>query len=213
MSSVSGGGNYISDGALLAWATTQQNRLYGDLQDTMHQQELQGQMSSDLADLKLHLQGLAKHPENMKQVEAEAQKFLQTYGSNPQFDEITATVAEIDKSLVAHIPADKPTQPGGSTAYTTGAHGPVPVYQQSAGPHGASHVTPANTKPASITEGQIKDWSDALDKKLSDAGTNEQLGMVHINEIKSTIDQGTQLTSQMIKSSNDSMGSVIHNIA
>ncbi len=207
MSAVSGGGNYISDGALLAWATSQQNRLYGDLHDTMEQQELHGQMASDLADLKLHLQGLAKHPENIKDVEAELQTFLHKYGSNPQFDEITATLTEIDKSLIAQMPTDKPTASSSVTGHGAGAYYQVGSHVPSA--HGAAI---SHSKPKHLDQEQIKDWSDALDKKLGDAGTNEQLGMVHINEIKSTIDQATQLTSQMIKSSNDSMSSVIHNI-
>lgn len=190
-----GGGGYISDGALLAWATQQQNRLYGDLQDTMHQQELQGQMASDLADIKLHLSALHNHPEETKNVDAELKAFVANYGSNPQFDEITGTVREIDKVVAAQLPQEL----GALTFFATGGH--------------TSLAFNTGKTPKALPEATIKEWTDTLDKKLGAAGTNEQLGMIHINEIKSTIDQGTQMTSQLIKSSNDSMSSVIHNIA
>ena len=207
MSAVSGGGNYISDGALLAWATQQQNRLYGDLQDTMHQQELQGQMASDLADIKQHLSALNGHPEETQNVHAELQAFVATYGANPQFDEITASVKEIDKTVAAQLPPE-PVTP--STPLAT-----VYTILNSASSAGSGHVAATHVDPIKppLAEAQLKEWTDTLDKKLGAAGTNEQLGMIHINEIKSTIDQGTQVTSQMIKSSNDSMSSVIHNIA
>lgn len=195
-----GGGGYISDGALLAWATQQQNRLYGDLQDTMHQQELQGQMASDLADIKLHLSALHNHPEETKNVDAELKAFVANYGSNPQFDEITVTVREIDKAVAAQLPPE-PAGPTTAAGRVYGAPG-----------HTTHAVQPGKT-PKALPEAVIKEWTDTLDKKLGAAGTNEQLGMIHINEIKSTIDQGTQMTSQLIKSSNDSMSSIIHNIA
>lgn len=173
--------NYMSDGAILAWVTAQQNRLYGDLQGTMGQQELQSQMESDLADIKLNLQGLVKDNRGMAAADAELKSFLAKYGDNPDFADIVSTVREIEHAVHANIPQ-------------TDEHG-EPIL----GPGFQSQT--------------VKDLSEALDKKLSAAGTNQQLGMVHINELKSTIDQSTQIASQLIKSSNDATASVIHNIS
>jgi hypothetical protein len=201
-----GGGNYISDGALLAWATQQQNRLYGDLQDTMHDQELQGQMASDLADLKKHLEDLVKHPENAKDVDAELIAFGQNYGGNPQFNEVTSSVAEIETVVKQYVPATD----AAAAAIVAAANAVTHLFGSKGSSLGTSQTS---EPPPALTQETVKDWTKTLDEKLSASGINQQLGMVHINEIKSTIDQGTQLTSQMIKSSNDSMDSVINNIA
>lgn len=173
--------NYMSDGAILAWVTAQQNRLYGDLQGTMSQQELQSEMENELADIKLNLQGLVKDNSGMKTADAQLQSFIDKYGKNPDFAEIVATVEQIERAVSANIPKND-------------AQG-NPIIG------------------AGFQEQTVKDLSETLDKKLSAAGTNQQLGMVHINELKSTIDQSTQVASQLIKSSNDATESVIHNIS
>jgi hypothetical protein len=211
MSAVGGGGNYMSDGAILAWVTQQQNRMYGDLEGTMQQQELQGQMASDLADIKQHLETLAKHPENVKDVDAELSKFIDAYGSNPHFEEIASTVSEIEIGVRAHIPADQTAASVDPGVFSLSLNSKGGQTQLSVSAP-ATQATPPPAPPT-LDQETIKGWTDTLDKKLGAAGTNEQLGMVHINEVKSTIDQSTQIASQLIKSSNDSMSSVIHNIA
>ncbi len=205
------GGGYMSDGALLAWVTTQQDRLYSDLRETMASQEQRAQMASDLADLKKNLEYATRHTENFPALSAEMEAFLDEYGELPEFAELTQTVGEIKGAIDEKIAAGPLPKPGTHTAPAGGGSGG----RGGAGndPEERATVPAGPLRYQGIEEETSRGWLDALDKKLDAAGTNEQLCMISINEVKSTIDQGTQLASQLIKSSNDALTSVINNIA
>ena len=76
MSAVSGGGgNYISDGQIMAWLANQQDRIYGDLKQSMDLGEKRADAASDLATIKLHLSEANKN-QNFGKVDEELQAFV-----------------------------------------------------------------------------------------------------------------------------------------
>lgn len=216
------GGNYMSDGAIMAWVASQQNRLYGDLKSTMALQELRAQMTSDLADIKKNLEAANRHPEKFPAVYDEMQAFVAEYADVPDFDELVGTVQEIMAAVEHRLPGDTPTlTPPGGFSVSKGTDTSIGGALGSGGRGGFSGNAPLLVKPGAIgfvdkednfSDETIKGWMDTIDKKLDASGTNEQLGMIKVNEIKSTIDQGTQMASQLIKSGNDSMNSILNNL-
>jgi hypothetical protein len=199
------GGNYMSDGAIMAWVATQQNRLYGDLKSTMDLQEQRAQMTSDLADIKKNIEVANRHPENFPQVHREMQAFIAEYGDVPEFDELVATVREITTAVEKKLPGNVSVADNGNSL-TQG----IPTRANPMAKPGAS-LPVMQTADDHFADETIKDWLDTIDKKLDASGTNEQLGMIKVNELKSTIDQGTQMASQLIKSGNDSMNLILNN--
>ena len=193
MSSV--GGNYMSDGAIMAWVTAQQDRLYGDLKTSMGEQEQQAQMQSDLADLKKNLEVATRHEEKLPAVAVEMQEFLDKYGGVPEFDELTGAVADIKTSVDAKITEAEIYRDALEIA---NAGGPVSM------PDAFKAVSDFKSET-------VKGWMDLIDKKLDATGTNQQLGMIHLNEIRATIDQSTQMASQLVKSGNDALNTVLNN--
>jgi hypothetical protein len=202
------GGNYMSDGAIMAWVATQQDRLYGDLKSTMAIQEQRAQMTSDLADIKKNIEIANRHPEKFPEVHREMQAFVDEYADVPEFDELVGTVREIMTAVEKKLPSSVPvavSDDGGSSLTKGTATGGNPLAKP-----GAKLPVPPKVG-GNFADETIKDWMDTIDKKLDASGTNEQLGMIKVNEIKSTIDQGTQMASQLIKSGNDSMSSILNN--
>jgi hypothetical protein len=202
------GGNYMSDGAIMAWVASQQNRLYGDLKSTMDLQERRAQMTGDLADIKKNIEIANRHPEKFPEAYREMQAFVDQYGDVPEFDELVATVREIMASVEKKLPGNlSAVAPGGSGSSLTKGTSDL----------GSLLVKPGAALPVvektddRFADETIEDWMDTIDKKLDASGTNEQLGMIKINEIKSTIDQGTQMASQLIKSGNDSTNLILNN--
>lgn len=196
------GSSYMSDAAILAWVNAQQNRLYDDLKATMSSQEERARMASDLADLKKDFEMATRDTTKFPAVSAKMEDFIERYGDNPDFAELVETVSEIKTAIDVRI-----------------AKGPLPEHQTTTNRGVSTTATQQSgtssspPKYESFSKESIASWLDAIDKKLDASGTNEQLGMIHINEVKSTIDQGTQVASQLIKSSNDSLSAVINNIA
>jgi hypothetical protein len=202
------GGNYMSDGAIMAWVAGQQNRLYGDLKTTMAVQEQRAQMTSDLADIKKNLEVANRHSEQFPEVYKEMQAFVEKYGDEPDFDELVGTVQEIAKKVEIKLSGNAAPAVAAGNNGSLFTKGIVVAASPLAKP-GTSVEVP---KPsANFSDETIKGWMDAIDKKLDASGMNEQLGMIKINEIKSTIDQGTQMASQLIKSGNDSMNLILNN--
>jgi hypothetical protein len=64
-----------------------------------------------------------------------------------------------------------------------------------------------------FNEGEVKTFTDNLQSLTDAANHNEQLAMIRVNEIKSTIDHSADLASQLIKTSNDTSNRAINNIA
>ena len=50
------GGNYISDGQIMAWLASQQDRIYGDLKESMDLAETRADFASELVEIKAHLE-------------------------------------------------------------------------------------------------------------------------------------------------------------
>lgn len=62
-----------------------------------------------------------------------------------------------------------------------------------------------------VDKDKVDQWVKALGEKIDASNQNQQIGMIHIGEIKSTIDQGSNLASQLVKSGNDTTSSIINN--
>jgi hypothetical protein len=69
---------------------------------------------------------------------------------------------------------------------------------------------PAEPRHAYTDEG-LKRWTDMLDGQIDNSGRNDQLTMISIQELKATIDQGSQLASTLISSSDKTSSSILNN--
>jgi hypothetical protein len=201
MSAISGGGNYVSDSAILEWVTVQQNRQYGELQDAMDFATLRGDMTSDFAKIKQELQAASKDPKALKQLNEDIQAFQDKYGDVPEFDDVTKMVGQWADEVsskadalsgLAQAQADWDALPPPADGETD-TRGDRPV------------------APDPLNADDVKDWAANADKVLDGTNQNEQLGMIRINEIKSTIDHTAEIASQLINSSNDTTAFAIHN--
>jgi len=205
-----GGSNYVSDATLLAWVTTQQDRLYGDLKETMGFQQLQGEMSSELADIKQAVVAAQEDPKKYAALEEDMKAFVAKYGDIPEFGQIVDSVKTFQADVTHQL--DKVR---GSDAYGQ----KMAQYAAAVAEHlanGGNRNDADCPKPPEIeisrfAQATTDSWIKALDEKLDASSTNEQLGMIHLNELKSTIDQSSQQASQMLKSNNDSLNFIINN--
>jgi hypothetical protein len=72
---------------------------------------------------------------------------------------------------------------------------------------------PPTLGPQGYDENTMKDWATQIDGKTDVAGKNDQLTMIHIQELKATLDQGSQLASTFISSGDKTQSAIINNIA
>jgi len=201
MSAVDGGGNnYMSDSAILAWVTVQQSQQYGRLEDAMDSEKLRGDMASDAAKLKLDMQKATKDPSVYPELNKEIEAFNDKYGSVPEFDDVVSLVNQFADKVAANVDLHD-TYKDRKAEYDAAA---PPVGDDD--PRG-----PEPQDAGTLNKDDVTDWADSLDKIVDTTNQNEQLGMIRINEIKSTIDHTAEVASQLIKSDNDTTAFTIHN--
>jgi hypothetical protein len=220
-----GGSNYISDGSIMAWLALQQDRIYGDLRKSMDLSETRADFTNELNTIKSHLQEAnASKDHDFAKVDAELQAFMAKYGSEPNFAELCEGIDD----LAARIHNDYE----GHKNYVA-AHAVYEVKnmayleQQAAIKHNSGAALqlatsgkllsepkePVDPGVPTYTEEQIKRWDQLIGDKTDGASKNDQLTMIHIQELKATLDQGSQLASTFISSGDKTSTSIINNIA
>jgi hypothetical protein len=220
MSAIGGSGNYISDSQIMVWLANQQDRIYGDLKVTMDLSEKRADFSEALTKIKAHL-GEANRNKDFGTVDAELQALKETYGSDPNFAETLESlqvmtdkihtdyenvknhdllVADYKKQLLAY------TQAVGNDPYRVASGLPSLL-------DGLKEPTAPGALVKSYDEKQIDDWNTSIDGKLDHSSKNDQLTMIHIQELKATLDQGAQLGSSFISSGDKTSSAIINNIA
>jgi hypothetical protein len=197
-------GNYVSDASILAWVTKQQDMQYGQLQAAMNFESTRGEMLQELANLKSELRGAAKNTDGMSKLNDDIQSFLSKYGEVSDFEDIANVVKSFASAVDAKVQEDA-SLPQRLADYQT-----APVSTDS---DGNPIVGPEPTGSQPFSKDEVEGYTKSLDELGDTSNHNEQLGMIRINEIKSTIDHSAEVASQLIKSSNDTSAFAINNIA
>jgi hypothetical protein len=195
--------NYVSDSAILAWVQIQQERQYGQLGATMDFETMRGQMATDAANIKQDMLKASNDTKAIPALNDEIKAFQDQYGDITEFADVTAKVAEYAET----VSSKAGEMSGLSDQQATWDALPVPAEGE---PDGRG---PRPEAPGALNADDVKAWADTLDKIVDSSNQNEQLGMIHINEIKSTIDHTAEVASQLIKSSNDTTKFTINNFA
>ncbi|HYP86874.1 MAG TPA: hypothetical protein VEQ59_01950 [Polyangiaceae bacterium] len=195
--------NYVSDAAMLSWVSDLQNSQYGQLKASMDFETTRGEMLQDLATIKRELNEATKKPDGMIQLNDDVKAFLEKYDGVPEFQEAVDSVKAFSEATQSK--ADQ----------MTGLPEAQAKWDAQPPPDAETGDTPGNrpTGPELFGKEGVKEWTDTLDAASDAANHNEQLAMIRINEIKSTIDHGAEVASQLIKSSNDTSAFAINNIA
>ncbi len=219
---VGGGGNYISDGALLTWLANQQDRIYGDLRESMDIAEKRAEMANDLTDIKMHMEE-ANKSQDFGQVDRELQAFVAKYGADPEFAELAAGVGEIANTVHQNWEYARQGYDVAKTQYDEDRRtyeAAVDAAERAATQGGLQDSAIKDRKPEpppeptlGYSDEQLKTWFSAIDGKLDVSSKNDQLTMIHIQELKGTLDQGMQLGSTLIAGSDKTLNAIINNIA
>ena len=205
--SVGVGGNYQSPEAILAFTALQQDRMYGDLKDAMDLATTRGEMTSDLTDIKSHLE-FANRNNDFAQVDAELQAFVAKYGEVPEFAEIIDTVSAIADNVHGRW-TEAVQEHGRAQSNYAAAHG----RWVADGCLGLEPLPPGPPKLAEYADETIKNWLDSMTDKIDAAGTNDQLTMISIQQLNTSINQSSETASTIMDSRSDTLSSIINNIA
>ncbi len=217
MSAVSGGGNYISDAAIMAWLANQQDGIYDDLKESMDLAETRSAFNDELTTIKAQLAD-ANEQKDFAKVDGELQAFMTKYGSNPEFADICAALADMAQKIhgdyenVKDYDVKYAQYEQDLAAYDEKvAEMPQLTLSNSAV---KLHKPEAPPEPVrSYSKDSIDTWTKLIGDKVETSGKNDQLTMIHIQELKATLDQGSQLASTFISSGDKTSSSIIGNIA
>jgi len=223
MSAVSGGGgNYISDGNIMAWLAIQQDRIYGDLKGSMDLSEHRADFTDALNDIKTELATANKSDNHdFSKVDKDLQDFMTKYGNDPEFSSLCTEIG----TMADHVHTDyvsRQEYQGKHDQFDADRNAYIAALQQVASVPTAEalaivskgmYAEPVNPGPQSYDDGQMKIWDDLIGGKTDIASKNDQLTMIHIQELKATLDQGLQLGSTFISSGDKTSSSIINNIA
>jgi hypothetical protein len=221
MSAVSGGGgNYISDGAIMAWLAQQQDRIYGDLKGSMDLAETQAKFADDLNDIKAGLAD-ANRKHDFSTVDAQLQDFMAKYGDDPNFAETCEGLQGFADQIHNDYKGVQDYAVANAKFQTDLSEYQAIIAKAQTGDMEAvvylANHPEAPKKPdepvKSYTKEQVDEWTGKIDGKLDVSGKNDQLTMIHIQELKATLDQGAQLGSTFISSGDKTSSSIINNIA
>lgn len=224
MSAIGGGGaNYISDGQIMQWLANQQDRIYGDLRASMDLSEERAEFTNELNTIKSHLQE-ANESGDFSKVNDELQAFVGKYGADPRFKDlcegIDGIATRISNDYEGHknfgeafakykVDAKAFAEQQGQFLLHAGA------FQEaiSSGTLLTMPELPVDPGVPHYSENQMKSWDELISGKTDSASKNDQLTMIHIQELKATLDQGSQLASTFISSGDKTSSAIINNIA
>jgi hypothetical protein len=214
MSAVSGGGNYISDAELMAWLAEQQDSIYGQLRASMDTSEQRGQFADDLNNIKSELHA-ANESKDFSQVSADMKAFTEKYGDDPAFKKLVEGLQpmfdEVENNQ-ANVDANKEALQAYKYALSQ-------WNLQQAQRHGADPgqsgkpIEPGGVQEQHYSDDKLKEWDELISGKIDASSHDDQLAMIHIQELKANIDQSSQLTSTLISGSDKTTSSIINNIA
>jgi hypothetical protein len=228
VASISGGGNYVSDSEIMQWLALEQDRIYGDLRESMDLSRNRASFSDALNEIKtaLHQANEAK-PSDFREVNAQMKELLETYGSDPDYAELCKGLDKLSGPLAARVEE----QEGYDTAKAEYDAAMQKVKEQMAkvpiiGAQGnkvaeslqkqEKALQDREPKPPAdhpYDDNQLKTWDELIGGKLDLVNHNDQLNMIHIQQLKALGDQSSQLGSQFISSSDKTSSSIINNIA
>lgn len=216
MSAVTGGGNYISDAELMTWLAEQQDGIYGQLRVSMDTSDKRGDFANELNDIKAELHE-ANDKKDFEKVSADMKAFTEKYGDDPAFKDLveglTPMFEEVEGNLTnvqgheADIQAYKDDLSRWDVARQN-AHGAASESIESSKPK-----PPGGVQEQHYDDDQLKEWDELISSKIDASSHNDQLAMIHIQELKASIDQSSQLTSTLISGSDKTTSSIINNIA
>lgn len=213
MSAIEGNNNYISDGDIMAWLATEQDRIYGQLSDAMDLSDKRAKFADDLNNIKAELQQ-ANASGDFRKVDADLQSFVNAYGSDPQLGDLCNGLDDMAAKIHSDLQGQTPpelqvyTQPPSSDAATMNARLNL---------GGGQLLQPIRPEQPNTDAGQhysdadMQAWKDLITGKLDSSSKNDQLTMIHIQELKATLDQGTQLGSTYIASDDKTVNAIINN--
>jgi hypothetical protein len=217
----SGGAHYISDGEIMAWLATTQGNIYDDLQTSMDLSSARAHMTDALVNIKAELQA-ANDSKDFKQVDADLQAFMTTYGSNPDFSEACKGLAPLADRIHSDVQAHSDFDAAHAEWETKNAEyqKEVAASPQTSRGFGIQQsntlqkpVEPQEPEATHYSDDQIHSWNTLIDGKTDGASKNDQLTMIHIQELKATLDQSSQLGSTFISSGDKTNSAIINNIA
>lgn len=213
MSAVSGGGNYISDSQIMEWLAVQQDRIYGDLRGSMEGANDRGKFIEDLNQIKSEIHDANREGKgDFSQVLHDIKAFKEQYGSDPQFQQICEDLNGMFQSL--HDGAGAAKQYKKDYKQYEADHAAWQAQQPDQGPdYSTEPQPPEKPGPQHYDDGQLKDWDEQIGAKIDSLNKNDQLGMIHIQELRSTLDQGSQMASSFISSGDKTSSAIINNIA
>jgi hypothetical protein len=221
MSAIGSGGNYISDGDIMAWLANEQDRIYGDLSKSMDLSDKRAEFTDKLNNIKADLE-TANKSHDFSKVDGELQDFMRTYGSDPEFqglcDGLKDMASQIHSGCQAQQDyADKQAQYSTDVANYKVALGKVLTFTASAADYALIEKgvpqAPTAPGPQVYDDGQMQSWDTLISGKTDVSGKNDQLTMIHIQELKATLDQSAQLGSTFISSGDKTNSAIINNIA
>jgi len=217
MSAVSGGGNYISDAAIMEWLAIQQDGIYEDLRASMDLAETRADFNDELTTIKAQLAD-ANEQKDFAKVDGELQALMDKYGSDPEFADTCAALADMAQKIHGDHEGAKDYDVKYAQYEKDLAAYDKKVAEMSRTTLNNSAVKLHKPEPPpepirSYSKESIEKWTKLIDDKVQTSGKNDQLTMIHIQELKATLDQGSQLASTFISSGDKTSSSIIGNIA
>jgi hypothetical protein len=215
------GGNYISDGAIMAWLANQQDRIYGELKESMGLAERRADFASKLVDIKAQLED-ANRRGNFGEVDKELQAFLTEYGSEPEFAEICESLTPMANQIhenwayaVDGYQKDYQEYLGTLKVYDTfkALGDSVELTAEATALLEKGRPEAPDVPVNGYADEEIKTWTTLIDGKLDSSSKNDQLTMIHIQELRGTLDQSTQLASSLIAGGDKTASAIINNLA
>lgn len=206
----------------MSWLAEQQNRLYGDLRGSIDLSQERAEFADQLNNIKAELQA-ANKSHDFHKVDQLMQELLHRYEGTEGFDQLceglrgmTDTV-HADQSLRDAYPEQLQQYRLKRNEYEAAGgdfKDPVTITKED----GTTRilyipVPPRDPGPLSYDDKTIDAWTNLIGDKLDVVNKNDQLTMIHIQELKSTIDQGSQLASSFISSGDKTSSAIINNIA
>jgi len=205
----------------MSWLATEQNRIYGDLEQSMDLSDKRAEFTDDLNNIKADLE-TANKSHDFSKVDGELHGFMTKYGSDPDFqklcDGLQGMADQIHTDYQPHLDyAGKVTQYQADLATYSASLERVMTFTASAADYalvanGAPQM-PAAPAQQGYADDQMQSWNTLIGDKTDVTSKNDQLTMIHIQELKATLDQGAQLGSTFISSGDKTSSAIINNIA
>jgi hypothetical protein len=218
MSINASGTNYMSNASILEWMELKTERLYAQMRDSMGESNTRVDAEDALNDIKARMADLKASGADASPLRDQINETIKKYGA--EFPEVGQVLQPIEDELSTRIeeaqlhqqqpnPTRQP-QPTDRTSSTSSP--PAGAGGETVGKHTEALPDKVELPHVKISSEDAERWTNQITEKVDTLGKQDQLGMVHLQDINAQLNRAKDIASALMASADKASDNIVAHI-